>query len=225
MRMRRKKYLNERLDACRDYLLDNEGKEFFRLSEVEKQKKQINYKQVFESNNKIALDIGCGKGAFVLNMAQLHNDTNFLAIEKVANVLVEACEKVKEQKLPNVKFLNCGAENLHYFLPAKSVDTIYLNFSCPYPKNAYVNRRLTNVAFLEVYKQILKDDGVIIQKTDKLDFFEYSIQQFEEFGATVFDVTYDLHNSEYKEGNVVTEYESRFLENNQPIYQLKAKLN
>ena len=120
-----------------------------------------------------------------------------------------------------MRFLNIRAENLDSFLPPHSVDVIALNFSCPFPKKTYANRRLTSKYFLEMYKRLLKEEGVICQKTDDKDFFEWSVESLAQHGYEVYDICYDLPAD--ADGNVVTEYESKFRALGKPIYALKAK--
>lgn len=222
MRMRLKKHLDERIEACSKYLLAREGDGFFRLSEEEKYANVINPINVFGKDVPITLELGCGKGAWAIGSAQRNPDKNYVAVEKLSNVIVVACEQATEINIPNVRFLNCRAENLRYFLPAKCANTIALNFSCPFPKKTYSNRRLTSKFFLDLYKYLLTDDGVITQKTDNLDFFEWSIESLRENGYEVYDITYDLPaNEQY---NVVTEYEAKFRAQGIKINALKARI-
>lgn len=222
MRMRLKKHLEERIADCGDVLLAREGDGFFRLSEEEKKQKQLNLHTVFGNDNRVCLEIGCGKGAWAIESAKLHPDTNYVALEKLSNVIVVACEQACSLALANLRFLNVRAENLDCYLPPRSVDEIALNFSCPFPKKTYANRRLTSKNFLKLYKILLKPNGIICQKTDDKDFFEWSIESYEQHGYEVFDVCYDLPSD--GNGNVVTEYEAKFRALGKPIYALKAKL-
>lgn len=222
MRMRLKKHLDERLAACRDYLLAREGDAFFALSEEEKQLNVIDLNKVFGDSRPITLELGCGKGAWAITSAVQSPDKHYVAVEKLSNVIVVACESALEQNTQNVRFLNCRVENLRYFLPAKRANRIALNFSCPFPKKTYANRRLTSKNFLELYKYLLTDDGIITQKTDNRDFFEWSIESLQANGYEVYDVTYDLPANDTN--NVVTEYEAKFRSLGIPINSLKARL-
>lgn len=223
MRLRRKKNLEERINACSNLLVIYEQFGFYDLPE-DKRVSLIDYKKVFGNSNPVHLEIGCGKGGFVTQMATLHPELNFLAVEKISNVLICAMEKCKELGLTNVKFLNCDASNLEYYIEEKSVDRLYLNFSCPWPKKKYINQRLTNPRFLKIYKNLLKDGGDILQKTDSPLMFEYSVEQFSQFGFGLFGVTCDLHNSAI-ENEVMTEYEKYFSGIGKPIFRLQAKWN
>lgn len=222
MRMRLKKHLDERLDACKEYLLTREGDDFFRLSDEEKLQNVIDLTKVFGDNRPVTLELGCGKGAWAITSAMQNPDKNFVAVEKLSNVIVVACENACNLKIKNARFLNCRVENLRCFLPAKCADTIALNFSCPFPKKTYANRRLTSKYFLALYKYLLTDDGIITQKTDNKDFFEWSIDSLQANGYEVYDVTYDLAKD--AQGNVVTEYESKFRAQNIKINALKARI-
>ncbi|MBQ1451455.1 MAG: tRNA (guanosine(46)-N7)-methyltransferase TrmB [Clostridia bacterium] len=220
MRMRKKKYLDERIDACEGLLLTlvSEDRNF----ETAKEKKNyLDFEELFGNANPVYMEIGCGKGQFVCELAKLHPEYNYLAVEKVGNVIVSAAERAKNEGLQNVRFLKCGAEYLQCFIPEKSIEGLYLNFSCPYPKKAYTSHRLTNERFLNIYKDILKDGAEIHQKTDNMHFFEYSIEEFTKCGFALKNVSLDLHSSDF-EGNIVTEYESKFVAEGLPIYRLEA---
>lgn len=221
MRMRLKKHLDERISACAEYLLAREGDGFFRLSDEEKYLNVLNLAEIFGCDKNITLELGCGKGAWAIESALQNPQNNYVAVEKLSNVIVVACEQASKLCVDNVRFLNCRAENLRFFLPAHCAERIALNFSCPFPKKTYANRRLTSRNFLELYKYLLANNGVITQKTDDLDFFEYSRESFKQNGYEVFDVTYDLQEGE---GNVVTEYESKFRAQGIKINALKARL-
>ena len=225
MRMRLKKHLDERIEQCNGVLLAREGDEFYKLTEVEKQQLTLSPQSIFgaeRSELPLTLEIGCGKGAWALQSAELHPNVNYIGVEKLSNVIVVACEQAQARKLPNLKFLNVRAENLGYNLPPHSVDTIALNFSCPFPKKTYANRRLTSKNFLALYKNMLKDGGIICQKTDDLTFFEWSMESYRENGYEIYDICYDL--PENANGNIVTEYEAKFRAIGKPIYALKAKI-
>ncbi len=222
MRMRRKKNLEEKLMACGDYLFCAEGEDRnFNTAILEKD--YFDYKEMFGNDNPVQMEIGCGKGQFICELAKRNPDINYIAVEKCSNVIVTACESAKEQGLKNVKFYKGGAEYLQKYIPEHSIERIYLNFSCPYPKKRYANHRLTNQKFLAIYKEIMTSSAEIHQKTDNMHFFEYSIEQLSDFGFTLKNISLDLHNSDF-EGNIITEYEKRFSEQGFPIYRLEAYL-
>ena len=221
MRMRKKKYLEERLAECDNIIkLFSDDRNF--LTAIEK-KEYIDTEALFGNSNPVVLEVGCGKGKFACELAKQNPDINILAMEKVANVIVAASENAKREGLTNVVFLHGGAEYLEKFIKPESIDRIYLNFSCPYPKKSYANHRLTNARFLKSDDVILKKGAEIHQKTDNMHFFEYSIEQFTGYGFSLKNVSLDLHNSDF-EGNIETEYEHRFASQGMPIYRLEAYL-
>lgn len=222
MRMRKKKYLDERLAQCTDYLFSMRCDDRNFKTAIE-EKEYIDMAQLFGNSNPVVLEVGCGKGKFACELAKREPNINVLALEKCANVVVMACENAENDNIPNVRFLHGGAEYLEKFIAPKSVNRIYLNFSCPYPKNSYANHRLTNSRFLKSYAVILKDGAEIHQKTDNMHFFEYSIEQLTGFGFALKNISLDLHNSDF-DGNIETEYEHRFSSQGLPIYRLEAYL-
>ena len=221
MRMRKKKYLEDRLSKCNNIIkLLSDDCNF--LTAIEK-KEYLDIKELFGNDNPVVLEIGCGKGGFACELAKRNPDINVLALEKCSNVLVMAGEAAMRENLENLKFLHVGAEYLEKYLKPQSVERIYLNFSCPYPKKRYANHRLTNERFLKSYKVILKEGAEIHQKTDNMHFFEYSIEQLTGSGFSLKNISLDLHNSDF-EGNIETEYEHRFSSLGMPIYRLEAYL-
>ncbi len=218
MRMRKKKHLEERLGAVSQnlYIADNADRNF--KTSIE-QKQYLDLDAIFGRQAPLYLEIGCGKGGFAVEFAKTHPEINFLAVEKSANVIVGACEKGKELK--NLYFLKCSAEYLPKFLKENSVDRIFLNFSCPFPKKSYASHRLTHKNFLDIYKGLMKDGAQIHQKTDNKQLFEFSLEQFSQSGFSLQNVSLDLHKSDF-EGNIMTEYERRFVDLGQPIYRLEA---
>lgn len=222
MRMRHKKNLESRLEAVSDWLLDCTEQDL-NTENNEENLRYYNLEQIFGNTNPVYLEIGCGKGQFIRELAARHPENNYIACEKVANVIVTAAEHAKEDHLTNVRFMKCGAEYLPRFLPPASISGIYLNFSCPYPKNSYANHRLTNERYLESYKKFMAPGAEIHQKTDNMHFFEYSIECFTACGFALKNVSLDLHHSDFTD-NIVTEYEARFSAQGLPIYRLEAYL-
>lgn len=219
MRMRRKTNLEERLKNCGDRIIymDREVLDF----SVKDDKDILDIDAVFGRKAPLELEIGCGKGQFISEIAKQHHEVNFLAVEMSSNVIVEAAENAIADGLDNIRFMRGNALYLDCFIPHKTVEKIYLNFSCPYPKNTYARHRLTHAKFLDIYKRILANGGEIYQKTDNMHFFEFSIEQFTANGFGLKNVSLDLHNSDF-EGNIMTEYETRFSEQGLPIYRLEA---
>jgi tRNA (guanine-N7-)-methyltransferase len=222
MRPRHKKNIEARLEAVSDYyiVLRNES---LNHNDVKNEKHLLDLKELFGNDNPVYLEVGAGKGQFGCTFAQQNPDKNILCVEKVRDVIVLGCEKAKEMGLKNIKFVDCAAEYLPSFLPEKSFETIFLNFSCPFPKKKYAAHRLTHERFLNIYKELLKDGAPIFQKTDNMHFFEFSIESFSKNGFELSNISLDLHNSDF-EGNIVTEYEERFSSQGFPIYRLEARL-
>lgn len=222
MRMRRKRNLEERLAGCSDVLLS------LPLGPLDSSidcgsDAWLDFRELFGNDNPVELEIGCGKGRFVCQMAANHPERNFIAVEKTKNVIVSACEQAQRMGLANVRFIPLPVEYLLRYIPPRSVGRIYLNFSCPYPKSSFANRRLTHPRMLDRYKVLMRDGGEIIQKTDNQMLFEFSIGTLSQAGFSLHDVTLDLH-SKPVEDDVMTEYEQRFVELGQPIYRLIARL-
>ena len=222
MRMRKKKNLEARLEEVKEYILHTECEEKDFEKDVEKS--LFDYEEVFGNSNPVRLEIGCGKGQFICEMAKRNPDVNFIAVEKIKNVIVAACEKAKEEGLTNVKFIAGCAVYLPRFIPENSVERIYLNFSSPFPKAKYARHRLTHRFFLEIYRKLLTEKGEIHQKTDNMHFFEFSLEEYSAAKYTIKNLSLDLHNSGF-EGNIVTEYEKRFSDLGQPIYRVEAYKN
>lgn len=222
MRMRKKKNLESRLEVCAEYLftIESDDKNF---STAIENKKYFDYEAIFGNANPVHMEIGCGKGQFVCEIAKRNPDINYIAVEKSANVIVQAAEKAMDAGLKNVIFVKGGAEYLPCYIPDGTIERLYLNFSCPFPKKKYANHRLTNKSFLRLYEMMLSEGAEIHQKTDNMHFFEYSIEQLSDYGFTIKNISLDLHNSNF-EGNIVTEYEKRFSDLGQPIYRLEAYL-
>ncbi|MGN1123964.1 MAG: tRNA (guanosine(46)-N7)-methyltransferase TrmB [Eubacterium sp.] len=222
MRMKRKKNLDERLLASSDYLLEMKN-DSLNYKDAVNENHIIDFDTVFKRKQPVVLEIGCGKGQFACTFAKQNPDTNILCVERNRNVLILAIESARELGLDNIMFLCGTAEYLPSYIAEKSVEQIYLNFSCPFPKHRHIAHRLTNPRFLEIYKRILKQDGVICQKTDNMHFFEYSIEAFSLCGFRLENISLDLHNSDF-EGNIMTEYEEKFSSQGFPIYRLEARL-
>ena len=218
--MRRKKNLDERLAACKEVMLymqcqnehanDQLSEEFFADS-----------RKVFGNDNPLYLEIGCGKGGFAIEFARQNPDINLIAVEKTPNVLVTGMEEQMKLRLPNLRFCLGQAEYLDHLFHDGTIDRIFLNFSCPFPKNRYAMHRLTHARFLAIYHKIMKENAEIHQKTDNMHFFEFSLEQLSNNGFPLKNISLDLHNSGF-EGNIMTEYEKRFTDLGQPIYRLEA---
>ena len=209
MRMRKKKNCAARIERCGD----------IRITDPEAHKGK--WSEVFGNDNPIHVEIGCGKGSFVVGMAKMYPDVNFIAIEKVEDVIVMAMEKAIENEVGNVLFMDLDAERIEDFFEKGEIVRIYLNFSDPWKKSKQAKRRLTHKNFLDRYKKVLNSGSYIWFKTDNRKLFEFSLNSFCAEGFKLQNITLDLHDSGF-EGNVITEYEQRFIDLGQPIYRLEA---
>ncbi|MBQ2664068.1 MAG: tRNA (guanosine(46)-N7)-methyltransferase TrmB [Clostridia bacterium] len=209
MRMRKKKNLGARWERCAAYLVDAPDDMKGKWSER------------FGNDRPIHLEIGCGKGGFVTGMAKMYPDVNFIAVEKVQDVMVMAMEKAAAAGLTNVLFMDMDAERIEDVFEKGEISRIYLNFSDPWKKNKQAKRRLTHKRFLDRYKNVLNNGDYIWFKTDNKSLFEFSLNSFAEENFKMQNITLDLHNSKF-EGNIMTEYETRFSEMGMPIYRVEA---
>lgn len=184
------------------------------------EKYQGDWGQLFQNDAPLYLEIGCGKGRFITEMAALHPENNYIGIERFPSVLLRALEKRETFEQDNLYFLSGGAEDLLTFFGEGEVAGIYLNFSDPWPKERHRKRRLTSVEFLERYRRVLAKDAVIEFKTDNRKLYEFSKESAEEAGYKILLDVPDLHHSPYLAGNVMTEYEDRFVTLGEPIMKL-----
>ena len=219
--MRKKGNLDTRIKECGDILLASEGT-FTNAKEYIKQKEYIDYKKVFNNDNPVYLDVGCGLGGFAIEFAKQNPNINLIAIEMFSNVIIGAIDKAAKENLPNLRFLNIRCECLEKFIKDESIEKIFLNFSNPLHNKSDEKQRLTNQRFLEIYKKLLTSDGIICQKTDDRDFFEYSLQSFKECGYIILDECWDLAKLNDKD-NIVTEHEQKYIAQGKTIYRVIVK--
>ena len=223
MRMRKKRNFEARMEACGDLLLAKGANGILNMKEAaENYRNLIDFSAAFGNDNPVALEIGCGKGGFVIELAKGTPNINYLALEKMSNVILTPMEAVKSAGVENIRFLNIRAECLPCYIPENSLDLIYLNFSTPLPKLGYANQRLTHRNFLEVYKKLLKKGGCILQKTDDRDFFDFSLEEYQACGFKLEEVSFNLHENGNPDWNIVTEYEQKWVERGLPIHRVKA---
>lgn len=177
-----------------------------------------------ENDRPIHLEIGMGKGRFLMDMAALHPQVNYIGVERYTSVLLRAVQKMDELLLPNVHFLCEDAANLPEIFGKDEVEHIYLNFSDPWPKARHSHRRLTSRAFLDRYARFLSADGRLEFKTDNQELFDFSLEEIELSGTWQLDAcTRDLHHDpELSTGNIMTEYEEKFSAMGHPICKLAA---
>lgn len=175
-------------------------------------------KSFFEKDQPLQIEIGMGKGRFIMALAEKNPDINFIGIEKYSSVLLRAIQKMEQNELPNLKFIRMDAEDITEVFEKGEVDKIYLNFSDPWPKDRHAKRRLPSKEFLTRYDEILKKDGFIEFKTDNRDLFDFAVEQLEPAGWKAKVITYDLHSDPIlNEGNIMTEYEEKFSSIGNPI--------
>ena len=208
MRLRNIKGAREAIEASPYVILDPE-----------------NYKgrwhEVFGNDHLLRLEVGMGKGQFIMEQARRHPEVNFIGIEMYSSVLIRALQKMEEEELANLKFLRIDARTLPECFAQGEVDRIYLNFSDPWPKDRHAKRRLTSRQFLARYDQVLKSDGIIEFKTDNRPLFDFSLEEAKEANWHIDLCTYDLHHEEeLMQDNIMTEYEARFSAQGNPIHKM-----
>ncbi len=181
------------------------------------------WNKVFNNNNEICLELGCGKGRFISNIAQKNKDKNFIAIDLKDEVLVYVKRKCEELNLENVRILSFDINYINEIFEKGEVSDIYLNFSTPWPKTKHHKRRLTHPRFLNKYLEVINSNSKIMLKTDHELFFLDSIEYLNENGFYILYKTMDLHNEEIE--NITTEYEEKFLNKGMKIMYLTAKFN
>ncbi|MBO5142560.1 MAG: tRNA (guanosine(46)-N7)-methyltransferase TrmB [Clostridia bacterium] len=209
MRLRNKKNAHNVVNES-DYIINNPKEQ------------KGNWKNIFDNNNDIHIEIGMGKGNFITQMAINNPNINYVGIEMYDSVIVTAVKNLaeREEKIHNLKLIRMDATNIEEVFE-KEISRIYLNFSDPWPKAKHAKRRLTSKEFLTRYDNIFKSNKVIIQKTDNNDLFEFSMESLIEHGYVLKNVTRDLYNNMI-EGNVATEYETKFSQQGIKINRLEA---
>jgi len=185
---------------------------------------KANWKSLFGNDNAIHIEIGMGKGQFLMELATRNPQINYIGIEKFSSVLIRAIQKNEELQLTNIIFIRMDAEEINEVFEENEIDRIYLNFSDPWPKDRHAKRRLPSRQFLQRFKIVLKDEGQIEFKTDNNGLFDFALEEIEPGGFKLDQVTRDLHNDKVmNEGNIMTEYEEKFssLGNNINKYIIK----
>lgn len=205
MRMRKRAHLSERIEGCGSYIIESPEELC-----------------AFSGGMPLAIEIGCGKGRFITKTALLNPNMAHLAVEQCENVAILAAESAKKEGIANLRFSMKNIALLGDMIKEGSVKRIYLNFSDPWPKKKRAKRRLTHPDFLKLYKKWLSSDGEIFFKTDNAPLFEFSLNSFAAEDFLLSNITFDLHASDF-EGNVMTEYEERFVGEGKPIYRLEAR--
>lgn len=210
MRLRNKPWAKEFMEAHPDVLIQEE------------EGIQQDWHSVFGNENPIHIEVGTGKGQFIIGMALANPNINYIGIEHFDNVIVSALEKAIEADKPsNLRLLRGNGAHLEELFKKGEVDRVYLNFSDPWPKSRHAKRRLTHESFLKRYESILGERGEIHFKTDNRKLFEYSIVSMSAYGMVFHDISLDLH-AQMPEDNIMTEYEEKFSAKGQPIYRMEA---
>lgn len=180
------------------------------------------WQERFAKPQPLQVEVGMGKGQFIIGMAKAHPEINFIGLEIESTVAAIALKNALLEQLPNLTLVRGDGAGLDTYFEDGSIDRLYLNFSDPWPKTRHEKRRLTYKTFLANYQQVVKPGGGLEFKTDNQGLFEYSLTILNNFGMIFDGVWLNLHESPENEGNVETEYEQRFASLGQPIYKLKA---
>lgn len=208
MRMRKKKNIVTRIEKCSSVMV------------VKPEELRGKWKDFFKNDNPIYVEIGCGKGRFILEHAKLYPNINFIAIEREENALITATEKALNLDYKNLVFLNFDALELYKIFADFEISRIYLNFSDPWPQRKHEHRRLTHARFLDSYKKVLAKNGQLHFKSDNQHLFEFSLEQFTKCGFSLQNLSLDLHKTSLF--NIMTEYEERFSSQGFRIYRVEA---
>lgn len=178
------------------------------------------WSELFGNDHPLQIEIGMGKGRFIMDLARMHPEINYVGIEKYSSVLLRGIQKMETDPLPNLYFIRMEAEEIADVFGREEVERIYLNFSDPWPKDRHAKRRLPSREFLKRYDEILVRDGVIEFKTDNQDLFRFALEEIAPAGWRLLQMTEDLHHDEKMlAGNVMTEYEEKFSALGNPIYK------
>lgn len=210
MRMRKKKNLIPRMERCGACLVE------YPYAMAGK------WRALYPQARELRLELGCGKGRFTAGIAAAEPDVLFIAVEKVPDAMVIAMERCTAEGLKNVFFVSADADQLPCFFQGGEVDRIYINFCDPWPTKRHAKRRLTHGNFLKLYRQVLRNGGQIHFKTDNAGLFDFSVEEFPQFGFTLSEVTRNLH--EHGPIGVMTDYEAKFHELGMPIHRCVATM-
>lgn len=213
MRQRKVKNEEERLAEHHQYLIGD--------PEVRKG----NWREVFENENGIYAELGCGKGKFIMTLAEQNPDRNYIAIEGRGSIILRALEKAAREGRKNIVFVKEYIKDVSEYFAEDELSGIYLNFSDPWPKDRHAKRRLTHGRYLDGYRKVLKDGCCIQFKTDNVDLFDFAAGEFKSCGMELLEFTEDLHNTTLSAKNVTTEYEDKFRSVGKKINYCKVKIN
>ena len=180
------------------------------------------WQTLFKNRNPIYLELGMGRGDFIIDMAKTYPNINFIGLEAIDSQMVRAVENLTNKNLPNLKLINCNAEDVDNIFQ-KEIDTIYLTFCDPWPKKIDEKKRFTHINFLKKYDKIFKKQKHIILKTDNKGFFAYSLETLSNYWYTFKRVSLDLHHDENPIANIMTNYEKQYFKEGRPIYYVDAR--
>lgn len=211
MRQRKVKNEEEKIEAFGDYVIKN--------AECHKG----HWRELFDNENQIYIEVGCGKGQFINTLARKNPTCNYIAVEGAGSVVLRALEKTYAAGLQNVKFITKYINEMTDFFEAGEIDGVYLNFSDPWPKDRHAKRRLIHTRFLQGYKKVLNPNGFIEFKTDNDGLFAFAVEEFLKNKMQLEECTDDLHATEFAARLVTTEYEDKFKKIGKNIHYLKAK--
>lgn len=179
------------------------------------------WKEIFNNNNPICLELGMGRGSFIIEMAKAHPNINYIGIELDVSQTAAAINKIGNSKINNLRIIQTDAKNIiNYF--GKEIDTIYLTFSEPWPKKQDEKKRFTHISYLKLYDRIFKKNKHIILKTDNKILFASSLENLSEYWYSFEKVSLDLHNDERKIENIMTDFEKQYFKEKRPIYYVDA---
>ena len=212
MRQRKIKDVEERLLNYTQFMVENPLEQKGR------------WREVFGNDHPLYMELGCGKGQFIMGYAKAHPEWNFLAIEGQDSVALRALQKAAKEELPNVRFVIAYVKDIRDMFEDGELDGMFLNFSDPWPKERHAKRRLTYSQRLLQYRQILGEGGQIQFKTDNEGLFDFTLEQIEEAEMEILEMSRDLHNSEFAEKNITTEYEDKFAGRGKNINYVKIRV-
>ena len=212
MRQRKVKNEEERLAEHHQYLIEKP------------MEMKGNWQNVFENGNGVYAEFGCGKGKFVMTLAEQNPDRNYIAVEGSGSIILRALEKAAQEGLTNIVVVKEYIKDVTDYFDESELTGIYLNFSDPWPKDRHAKRRLTHGRYLEGYRKILKEGNCIEFKTDNDDLFAFALEEFETNGMKLLEVTEDLHNANFEAKNVTTEYEDKFRAGGKKINYCKVQV-
>ena len=198
MRQRKVKNVEERLAEYADYLIENPS--------LMKGK----WKETFGNDNKIFLELGCGKGQFIVTKAKANKEFNYIGAEGQQTIILRALEKASKEQTINVRFMTGFIKDVTDIFEEDELSGVFLNFSDPWPKDRHSKRRLTHKNFLEGFKKVSKAGSILEIKTDNEELFEFTLGQIEMMGFEIIELTRNLHLSECTSKNITTEYEDKF---------------